>query len=176
MALKQMIAAGNAESWVSQELPSLRVKYQKLPYVARVARFPDPIVEFGDSVRWIVDFISQKGAKVILLGQPVLWKSSMATEERQRLWFRIATPDGSVRPSGGWLLQEMTRYNAIQKNVAMEKGGVFVDLDSKMPKTVEYYFDDCHFTDKGSKLVAESALPVLEGVLDQVVDARADIK
>ena len=31
----------------------------------------------------------------------------------------------------------------------------FIDLDALLPKTLEYFYDDCHFTEKGSERVAE---------------------
>ena len=42
-------------------------------------------------------------------------------------------------------------------------------MDDKIPKTLDYYFDDCHYTDLGSKAVADNILPVLVHVLDDVV-------
>jgi hypothetical protein len=43
------------------------------------------------------------------------------------------------------------------ENVGFE----YIDLDASMPKTLDYYFDDCHFTDKGSARVAAAVLPTL---------------
>lgn len=48
----------------------------------------------------------------------------------------------------------------------------YINLDDKIPKTSEYFFDDCHFTDLGSITVADNILPVLITVIDNAVLKR----
>ena len=38
--------------------------------------------------------------------------------------------------------------------MAARHGSVYIDLDREVPKTLEYFFDDCHYTDIGSKKIA----------------------
>jgi hypothetical protein len=62
-------------------------------------------------------------------------------------------------------LNEMTRYNSLQAAEARSFGFEYVDLDAALSKTVEYYFDDCHFTDKGSERVADAVFPAVESLI-----------
>jgi hypothetical protein len=55
----------------------------------------------------------------------------------------------------------MTRYNNAQQEIVRRHGATFVDLDSRVPKTLEYFFDDCHFTDAGSRLLSTLLTPIV---------------
>jgi hypothetical protein len=146
--------------------PTLRRKYRALPYVDAPIRSPDPIDEFRESVAWLFGFLQRSDIKLIALGQPVLWRANMTAEEQDSLWFPASTAEGPVRPSTAWLLNEMQRYNRAQKEEAEKLGFDYVDLDRLVPKSLEYYYDDCHHTDKGSARVAEAAFPTLKRMLE----------
>lgn len=148
--------------WHSANLPKLRSDYQALPAVASPTRSPDPFLEFDAATDQLVKSMRGFGAEVIVLGQPVLWKPDLSEHERAAMWFPVNTADGFVRPSSVWLSAEMRRYNDAQRDIAMKHGVSFVDLDAAIPKSLDYYFDDCHFTDKGSHAVAEAILPALQ--------------
>lgn len=160
---------GEVVEWHSSNLPYLRKKYQNLPYVEAPIRNPDPINEFRQVMTWMITFFKERKARVILLGQPVLWKDSFEPDERNSLWLPINTPEGPVRPAGAWLKREMTRYNLVQQSLASQLSTSYIDLDDEIPKTLDYYFDDCHFTDLGSRAVADNILPVLSSTIDDVI-------
>ena len=65
----------------------------------------------------LLRFLREKGIDAVVLGQPVLWKEEMTSEEVGALWFSVSTGEGPVRPSGAWLLREMGRYNALQESI-----------------------------------------------------------
>jgi hypothetical protein len=159
--IKKNLETGNVIAWTSKALPDLRKSYQKLPYTEKLERNPDPIGEFHDYVKWILEFLRKREVQTIVLGQPVLWKEKYDPDEFDRLWFSVSTPNGAVRTSGKWMKEEMARYNAVQELLAEQAQFVYIDMDARIPKTVEYYFDDCHFTDIGSNAVATNILPSL---------------
>ena len=97
-----------------------------------------------------MEFLRNREVQTIVLGQPVLWKEKYDPDEFNRLWFSVSTPNGAVRTSGKWMKEEMARYNAVQELLAEQAQFVYIDMDARIPKTLEYYFDDCHFTDIGS--------------------------
>ena len=161
------LRTGESLEWHSENLPSLRQEYRDLPYLATPVRNPDPLVEFRLATRWILEFLRARDVSVVVLGQPVLWKPEFTTKEFRQLWFRVATPQGFVRPSGSWLLNEMGRFNNAQKEEAEKIGAQYLDLDELIPKTVDYYFDDCHLTDKGSEYFAKMVFPIVRELLSQ---------
>jgi lysophospholipase L1-like esterase len=161
--------------WHSGNLPALQRSYRKNPFVGSPSRPNDPFVEFCDAVDSLVSYTIGLGVATIVLGQPVLWSDHMSREELNRLWIPVSTPAGPVRPSGRWLQKEMTRYNNAQKEIARRHGATFVDLDPLVPKTVEYYFDDCHFTDAGSRLLGTLLTPVVAAEVDRRVAKRKSL-
>jgi lysophospholipase L1-like esterase len=160
------LSKGSVVEWHSDNLPARRSYYQSLPFMHRIEREPDPLVEFADSVRWILDFLRKRDVAAIVLGQPVIWNSDLSDSESASLWFPIFTPDGPVRADPAWLATEMERYNSTQKTLAHDYGAPYVDLNSMIPKSSEYFFDDCHFTDKGSALMAKKVAPALRTTID----------
>jgi len=162
IAQREALRNGTA---VEFQLPELRIAYQRLPYVPDVRRQPDPIDDFRVNLDWLMDFLHQRQISVIVLGQPVLWKDGLTPKEYNSLWFSINTPNGLVRPATSWLLNEMHKYNRVQQQVSEKYEFTYLDLDAVIPKTLDYYFDDCHFTDSGSARVAEAVFPSLEQLL-----------
>ncbi len=152
-------------NWDSGNLPNLQKAYRELPAADKVVRDPDPIEEFQGGVVWLLDFLKRRQVDVVVLGQPVVWRPDLPDDERHSLWFSVSSNTGKVRPGLDWLAGEMKRYNSIQEREAVARGYAYLDLNALMPKSREVFFDDCHFTDKGSHLIAQRTAPVLQKVL-----------
>ena len=156
---------GKVVEWHSDNMPKLQARFRTYPEAEVISRNPDPFNEFRDASRWIAGHLKKRNIKLVMLGQPVIWQTTMPEEVVGKLWFSVSTPDGPVRASGRWLQQEMARYNSTQQDIALRNGAQYIDLDSIIPKTLDYYFDDCHFTDKGSRKVSMSILPVISKII-----------
>lgn len=165
LELKRGIASGKVLEWHSEHLQHARQQYRKLRFVEAPLRSPDPLDEFRASVAWLLGDLRKRGVAVVVLGQPVLWKPQLEPEEFSRLWFPVATSQGFVRPSPAWLASEMKRFNDAQKEEATKAGARYLDLDGLVPKTLDYFIDDCHFTDRGSTQVASLASPIVREAL-----------
>jgi len=159
IAARRALATGGMFEWHSKNLPELRAKYAAYPYVETLARDPDPIVEFGDGMRALLALLAERQIRPVVLAQPTLWKETMSEAEERALWIFVDTPEGRVRPHSGWLAREMARYNAVQRDCAAAAGAAYVPLDEMVPKTLDAFFDDCHFTDAGNEQVARAILP-----------------
>jgi len=172
--LYMAVKKGVAWEWHSRKLPQMRKQYRDLPYVEEPRRQIDPIIEFSDIMVTFLRFFKDAGVRVIVLGQPVLWKADMNSEEISALWFYVKTSDGSVRPSSAWLEKEMSRYNDAQREIAVSFKVPFVDLDKKIPKNLQYFFDDCHFTDLGSVKVAQEIYPAVREQVKEIIGSRGE--
>lgn len=161
LAARRALRSGGQFEWHSKNLPDLRAAYAAAPYVESLSRDPDPIREFSDGMMALLARLARSGACSVVLAQPTLWKETMSDEERAALWIYVETPAGRVRPSTAWLAREMTRYNDAQRECAAREGAAFVSLDERIPKTLEIFFDDCHFTDAGNVAVAEAVFPAV---------------
>ena len=162
LAKRKLLESNSVLEWHSARLPDLRKTYAGYPFVLKPARPADPILEFTDAMGALVDFFVNAGVRVIVLGQPLLWYAGMSSEQQSVLWFPINTPNGYVRPSPGWLESEMSRYNQAQEGVAKSRNVTYVNLDDRIPKSLLFFVDDCHFTDLGNALVAKNVLPALQ--------------
>lgn len=160
--LHKAIKSGDVFEWHSKHMPQMQTWYRNLPYRSKVVRKNDPLEEFSAGITALLRFLKDSGIPGIVLGQPVLWKETMNREEMDRLWFYVYTPKGPVRASPAWLASEMDRYNRFQEECARELGFTYLNLDGIIPKTLEYFFDDCHFTDKGSIAAARIIGPLVE--------------
>jgi hypothetical protein len=50
----------------------------------------------------------------------------------------------------------MDAFNGRARQVALERGVRFLDLEKKIPQSLDYFFDDAHYTTKGNVAVAEA--------------------
>jgi lysophospholipase L1-like esterase len=156
--------------WGSENLPRVRAQYAAYPYVAEPVRNPDPIDAFSAGMERLVSFLRDSGIEVIVLGQPALWRADLTPDELATLWFPIDIKSGYVRADMAWMAGELRRYNARQEEIARRLGVRYVDLDRVLPKDLEHYTDDFHYTDRGNEVVAQAVLPALMKALARTPD------
>ena len=173
--IRKATRTGKVKEWHSASMPLLRQEYQAYPFRETVERKNDPVQEFRDGIHALAGALKADGIPGLILSQPALWKPDMPAEELDLLWFWVETPTGRVRASTAWLRQELDRYNQIQKDAAEKNRSVFFDLAERVPRTTEIFFDDCHFTDKGSRHVAETLFPIVSEMIDAVFVKKENV-
>ena len=160
--LKWDLSRGVAVKWITaQDMKKVTEELRSLPLSEPASRHPDPLPGFVTGLHSIIKLAKQNGVPVLLLGQPVLWKEEMTPEEDSVRWFRHYEGQVPFRASGGWMYREMQRFNEAQRKAAAETGTCYLNLDQVAPKSLEVFYDDCHFTDAGSIKVAEAVLPAV---------------
>ena len=140
---------------------------QALPLLTHIERNPDPIVEFNDAINAFSALSAHKGIHLIMLGQPTLWSETDPDPNDGLYWFTISYPDGTARLPSSELSKMMYKYNNLQKKSAESHGQFYIDLNNIIPKTTEYFIDECHFTDKGSTAVSEAIYPVIWKIVSE---------
>jgi len=163
---------GRAFNWTGENLNRVIAAYQGMP-VSEIRRSDsDPFQEFSDGMEELLSLVSATGAKAVVLGQPTLWKEKMSEAELKSLWFPVMTPQGKMRASPAWMASEMERYNRAQELLAKRRGIPYVPLERLIPKSLEYIYDDCHFTDRGCAAVADAVYPVVRNVALEIAVER----
>lgn len=128
---------------------------------ALVEKLPDlrtGLAEYEDNLNRIVDVGSRQGVRVVLVTQPTLWRAGLSPEEEELLW--AGGPPwnrmqyGDPYYSAGALAQGMQRYNAALLGVCRERGVECLDAAGVMPRTMDVFYDDAHFTEAGSAMLA----------------------
>lgn len=98
-----------------------------------------------------------RNCSIGFIQQVALWSDSMSTEELGLLW---SGGVGNFQKEGGHsyysprvLALCLAQFNAATEEVCRQYGKPFYKLD--IPKSSEFFYDDCHFTIKGAEMVAE---------------------
>jgi lysophospholipase L1-like esterase len=102
----------------------------------------------------VLDRIRGTGARALVITQPSLWEETIAPEAERLLWFGWFE-DEPWEPKGYYtgeaLMTAMNRYNSTTREVAASRNVPILDLARTMPKSPQYFYDDCHFTEAGAQ-------------------------
>lgn len=117
---------------------------------------------FRENLETLSRYIAADGVPVVLMSQPYLLKEEMPEEELRVIWFGMRNcyykpnPVQKVFASHDSLTRAMAAYNRTTRSVATETGGYFFDAEPVVPKTLEYFIDDVHYTAKATDLIAKN--------------------
>ncbi len=129
-------------SHMRDALPSLRRGLQL--YTRRVER--------------ILQIARREEVRVLLLTQPVLWRNGLGPEELALLWAggppMHRLHEGAVYYSAEALADGMAQYNDALLSVCRASGAECLDVAASLPRTTAVFYDDAHFTEHGSALLA----------------------
>jgi lysophospholipase L1-like esterase len=127
----------------------------------RIAALPplgEALDEYAGNLRTIVSLARARGLRLILVTQPAMWRADLRDQEKALLWLGgvgdFQNQPGSLYYEPAALAQGLDAYNRRLLAVSAETGTEYVDLAAAVPKTSQYFWDDCHFTDEGEALVA----------------------
>ena len=153
--LKRGVAGdgGDDDDWDigGKSLVRLRRQQASRQVVPMTDELMQPRSELTDNLRLSMAMCRARGARALLLTQPVLWEDNMPDEHRKLCWMGF---NGDVTYSPGDLEQMMSAYNAAMKGLADELGVPVVDAASVLPKDTSIFFDDCHFNVRGAERMA----------------------
>ena len=111
--------------------------------------------DFESYLAQLVELIQQDGAKPIIVSQGHLYQKEMKPEAQNALWMsRTFCEKNNTFPNNGSLANAMDAYNLTTKNVAEKYQIQFVDADKMLPKDLDHFIDDVHYTTKGSAKLA----------------------
>jgi lysophospholipase L1-like esterase len=117
------------------------------------------LTEFQQNLNTIVDIAAAHSVRLIFLTQPTIWREDLpASETSMLIKGRVAHPrsEGSNEYYPVKALAEgMARYNHVTLDVCRTRGVECIDLAAKLPKELSVFYDDEHFNDRGSRMVAE---------------------
>ncbi len=101
-----------------------------------------------------INLSRESNITLIFSTQPYLWKKNMSEEENSSLWMTTDF-NGNFYPIDT-MIESMDKFNDKMLEVCMENPDIFcIDLEKEIPKTLNYFYDDVHFNEEGSRLVAE---------------------
>ena len=108
----------------------------------------------------MIDIAKKSKVKLVFLSQPVLWQKDLSPED-DALLFGIIT-DGNIHFSRTALANGMEMFNRRLEKVCKKSNTPFIR--SQLESSSVNFFDDCHFTEKGAKTLANQVFEGLDSL------------
>ncbi|KPM46877.1 SGNH/GDSL hydrolase family protein [Jiulongibacter sediminis] len=122
---------------------------QKLPMAE------GPEINFAYYQKMVKSFIATcqiNDIPVVVMTQPTTWKSEDQTLQK----YHWMNKNKESRFPKDFMQNSMDKMNADVHQIALEENVPCFRLENAIPNTGEYFYDDCHFTPKGSVFVGEA--------------------
>lgn len=112
--------------------------------------------EYRKNINAIIDIAQFRSVRIIFMTHPSLWKKDMTEQEKNLLWLVCTEGLKSKKCySEKALMRGMQAYNDALLQVCRARGVECIDLGKILPKSSTIFYDDVHFTDKGSLMAAD---------------------
>jgi lysophospholipase L1-like esterase len=98
------------------------------------------------------------GFALVFMTQATTWNSQVDPEARR--WHWLGYLDG-VRYREDALHRALESYNDVMREVAAEADAPLLDLAVRLPKSLEYFYDDVHFNVRGAATAAAALADIL---------------
>jgi lysophospholipase L1-like esterase len=126
------------------------------------AELPDldaALAEYAENVRRLARRAAERGARVVLVDQPALWREGLPADLERLLWMGgvgdFQAEPGHAYYSSGALAEGLAAYNRTLLAVCREiPGALCVDLAAELRRDTTIFYDDVHFNEAGSRRVA----------------------
>jgi lysophospholipase L1-like esterase len=122
-----------------------------------VPNLESTLLIYESNLQGMIDEAKKKGYEITFVQQCALWKDNMSNDEMKLLWMggtgNFQKEAGHSYYSPRVLNTCLQQFNLITEKVCTQNGIPFFKLD--IPKTGLFFYDDCHFTNKGADAVAE---------------------
>ncbi len=129
--------------------------------------------EYRRNLNRIVEMTRERGARIVFLTQPYLWRADLPEPLAELLWLGgvgdFQNVGGQPYYSAGALDQAMQRYNRTLLDVCADRGIGCLDLAPRLAPDTTSFSDDVHFNEQGSRTVADAVAEFLleNGLLDR---------
>lgn len=152
-----------------QEERTLVTNYAGLVGLERSAPETDAIprtdeASYATNLRTLAGIAHGNHFKLVFMTQQTTWNSTVDLKARSRHWmrYRAGAPGVSAGNAGnGFTFREdkmdgaMERLNDTMRRVGQEESIPVYDLAHALPKSLAYFYDDCHFNTAGASASAK---------------------
>jgi lysophospholipase L1-like esterase len=127
--------------------------------------FLDPLESksLGDFVKSLEEmvFVARgHGIRLIFMTEASIYQEDVPPRIEEALWMGYMKESG-INLSTAFLYRGMKSFNDATRLLAVKYGLELIDLDAAVPKDLDHFYDDCHFTAKGAARAAEVIFAVL---------------
>lgn len=152
---------------IRETLP-LKTNYREVFAVQQRAPVSDSLpyinsTGYGENLRSIAGTCRANGVKLIFVPNQSTWNSREDTGINSQHWLQTC---GKIRYREEYLSNGLDSFNYKMREVAAETDVSFFDLPAVIPKTRQYFYDDCHFNVPGAR---EAGMKLAAFILDRKV-------
>lgn len=136
-------------------------KVREVKELPLVDEMPEPDYEiYRRNILSFVGAVKSQGTNLLLMTQTHTWSEEADDFLKSNHWM---TGVGSIRYPEKKLSKALGKMNEILVSIASEEEIVLLDLEKEIPKTSEYFYDDCHFNKGG---IGKSAVLISGTILN----------
>jgi lysophospholipase L1-like esterase len=143
------IVQDNTGDW----LVELRGKRQHATQTEELPLLETALDEFERNVTAIVQEARRNSLRVVLLTQPTIWRETMTEEEDRLLWMGWRSDREFYSTAA--LAKAMEFYNQRLRQLCLKMDVECVDTATRLPRSLEVFYDDMHFNERGAQLLAD---------------------
>ena len=125
-----------------------------------------PLIEYRRNLSTIADLVAAAGARLVFVTQPSAWREGMSDAEERLLWLGWMG-EARLLPRTYFttraLSHAMARFNETLLEVCRARGLECVDAAHLLPRDTTALYDDVHFTEHGSGLMARALVEHFRG-------------
>lgn len=111
---------------------------------------------YANNLREMIRLAKQRHVRLIFMTQPELLQPNMSQEMIDHIWSGwIGDPSLNIYWSPEVAAKVLSAHNELLLKIGRDEGIECIDLASRVPKSLDIFFDQCHFTDYGCNVVAD---------------------
>ncbi len=119
---------------------------------------------YATNLRTLAGIAKANDFELVFMTQQTTWNSAVDPEARNYHWMRYRAPaperESDVPETGVTFREDlmdlaMERLNDRMRGVAVEDSVPLYDLARTLPKSLQYFYDDCHFNTLGAATAAQ---------------------
>jgi len=110
------------------------------------------LAHYRNNLLTIVGIARAHRVPLILITQASTWNSKIDSQAEKWHWMGLAFDDQTYRED--FLDNALESYNDVARQLGAEDQVPVLDLARVIPKSLEFFYDDCHFNLKGAQKVA----------------------
>ena len=128
---------------------------------------------YANNLHEMIRLAKQRHVRLIFMTQPELLQPNMSQEMIDHIWSGwIGDPSLNIYWSPEVAAKVLDAHNELLLKICRDEGIECIDLASKVPKSLDVFFDQCHFTDHGCNVVADLVVEHFRNVPEVTPTAR----
>jgi len=153
--LRRIYVAANSsiiQNTTGDFLRTIRQSRQKAALTDNLPSLDSALDEYERNITAIAHQARQRSLRIVFATQPTIWKTDMPEQEKKLLW--MGEKSKNLFYTTRALAFAMEVYNRRLIETCTRLNVEYIDMANLLPRTLDVYYDDMHYTEAGAKRVA----------------------